>query len=147
MKISKPLYQSEDGVDLVLKETIFNTFNNHFKLNSTAASLRYKGLVTFQDGRANCKLVYFQGSYGFWKVLESLEIDNAFFQDLESFGKLIFGPLGYGKVMDFVVACLAYTLQRIVFVVKRRIFFCQHCTCGVRVCCSACWHFALVNVC
>jgi hypothetical protein len=40
-----------------------------------------------------------QGSYRFWKVLE---IDNGFFQDLESFGKLIFGPLGYGKVMDFL---------------------------------------------
>jgi hypothetical protein len=35
----------------------------------------------------------------FWKVLE---IDNGFFQDLESFGKLIFGPLGYGKVMHFL---------------------------------------------
>jgi hypothetical protein len=32
----------------------------------------------------------------FWKLI------NAFFQDLESFGKLIFGPLGYGKVMDFL---------------------------------------------
>jgi hypothetical protein len=30
--------------------------------------------------------------------------------------------------MDFFVACLAYTLQRIVFVVKRGRFFCQHCT-------------------
>jgi hypothetical protein len=31
-----------------------------------------------------------------------LEIDNGFFQDHESFGKSIFGPLGYGKVMDFL---------------------------------------------
>jgi hypothetical protein len=38
--------------------------------------------------------------------LESLgkfwEIDNGFFQVLESFGKLIFGHLGYGKVMDLL---------------------------------------------
>jgi uncharacterized Fe-S cluster-containing radical SAM superfamily protein len=33
----------------------------------------------------------------FWKLH-----DNGFFQDLESFGKLIFGPLGYGKDMDFL---------------------------------------------
>jgi hypothetical protein len=59
-----------------------------------------------------------QGSYGFWEVLE---IDNKFFQDLESFGKLIFGPLGYGKVMDFfklvftalscVIACCRIVLH------------------------------------
>jgi hypothetical protein len=64
-----------------------------------------------------------RGRTGFGKSWKVLEIDNGFFQDLESFGKLIFGPLGYGKVMDFFVACLAYTLQRIVFVVKRRRFF------------------------
>jgi hypothetical protein len=39
---------------------------------------------------------------GFGKSWKVLEIDNGFFQDLESFGKLIFGPLGYGKVMDFL---------------------------------------------
>jgi hypothetical protein len=39
---------------------------------------------------------------GFGKSWKVLEIDNGFFQDLESFGNLIFGPLGYGKVMDFL---------------------------------------------
>jgi hypothetical protein len=39
---------------------------------------------------------------GFRKSWKVLEIDNGFFQDFESFGKLIFGPLGYGKVMDFL---------------------------------------------
>jgi hypothetical protein len=39
---------------------------------------------------------------GFGKSWKVLEIDNRFFKDLERFGNLVFGPLGHGKVMDFV---------------------------------------------
>ena len=39
----------------------------------------------------------YQGSYGFCKLME---IENAIFQDLESFGREYFQK-GYGTVLDF----------------------------------------------
>jgi hypothetical protein len=51
----------EDGVDLAM--TFLNTFNNYSKYisiitRSTQTSLMCKGVVTFQDGAGNCKLIY-----------------------------------------------------------------------------------------
>jgi hypothetical protein len=38
----------------------------------------------------------------FPQVVLRRESINRFWKVLESFGKFIFGPLGYGKVMDFL---------------------------------------------
>jgi hypothetical protein len=64
-----------------------------FKISFSLILKTMSNVLLFQYGRVRT---------GFGKSWKVLEIDNGFFQDLDSFGKLIFGPLGYGKVMDFL---------------------------------------------
>ena len=50
------------------------------------------------SGPRGQKYSSYQGPYGFWKVME---IENAIFQDLQSFWKRDKFYIGYGKVLDF----------------------------------------------
>ena len=45
--------------------------------------------------------ILLQGSYGFLKFWKVMKIDNAIFQDLESFGEKKLFENGYGQVLDF----------------------------------------------
>ena len=47
--------------------------------------------------RRKIKFISKQGPYRFWKVIE---IENAIFHDLESFGKEMILYNGYGKVLE-----------------------------------------------
>jgi hypothetical protein len=60
---------------------------------------------------------------GFGKSWKVLEIDNGFFQDLASFGKWLFGPLGYEKLWIFCSLSSLYLAKNCFRCKAPKIFF------------------------
>jgi hypothetical protein len=90
----------------------------------------------FQYTAIICSHIIIRVRTGFGKSWKVLEIDNGFFQDLESFGKWIFGPLGYGKVIWIFLSLSSLYLAKNCFFLSA-LYVCH---CLLQYC------FALVNV-